>query len=126
MSLRQSTYQPRGIPATVDGELRTFLTQELRNISQAIGPNVIRSIAANEAQRQTDSIVLATGGAGGITYTLMAASAFPRFPVMVKKVDAAAGVITLGGTIDGVVNPTIVVQYATYTIVSDGTALYFV
>lgn len=124
MTIRQSTYQPRPVAASVEAELRAFLIQELRNISQAIVPNVVRTTAVSETQRITDRFVLLTTGAAGVTYTLLAPSAFPRFPVTVVKADNAAGAGTIAGTVSGTASRTLNAQYQALTIWSDGTALY--
>lgn len=127
MTLRQSTYQPRAIPDQgLSAELRAFLTQEFRNVSQAVPPNIIRSITGDETQRLQDWVVLADATAGNLTYTLVAPSAAGRFSVTVKKTDASANTVTIAGTIDGVVNLVLAVQYISYTLVSDGAAWWIV
>lgn len=67
-------------------------------------------------------ITLCTAGAGGFTVTLPAVVANEQ--VTVKKVDSGAGTITISpasGTIDGQSTVTIVMQYQSYHLVSDGT-----
>lgn len=67
-------------------------------------------------------IVLCTAGAGGFTVTLPASTINNQ--VIVKKVDAGAGTITVtptSGTIDGAATDTITTRYVSNTYVADGT-----
>lgn len=59
---------------------------------------------------------------GNTTVTLPAASAAPGQLYCIKKMDSAATTATIGGTVDGTVNPTITVQYEVWLIQSNGTA----
>lgn len=67
-----------------------------------VGPNEwndnhvhgIRAISASTAGVATDDFVKATGGAGGINYTLPPPARTGQ-PIIVQKVDAAVGVVTI-------------------------------
>lgn len=67
-----------------------------------VGPNEwndthvhgVRAISASTAGVATDDFVKATGGAGGINYTLPPPARTGQ-PIVVQKVDAAAGAITI-------------------------------
>ncbi|MGH8895493.1 MAG: hypothetical protein ACRDZ4_00375, partial [Egibacteraceae bacterium] len=85
--------------------------------------------AVNTALAATDvnKLVKATGGAGGITITLpdpTLAAVIGR-PIFVKKMDAAAGAITVSQfaaeTIDGAATVALASQYNSLQVVSDGT-----
>jgi|GEM_PF-3713469 len=77
---------------------------------------------------RTDGVVLATGGAGGIAVTLPAlADAYDAATqsgqvLLVKKVDAGAGAVTVDGsgaeTIDGGANVPLANQYDTALLVA--------
>jgi hypothetical protein len=87
------------------------------------------SVAVNTALVAADvnKVVLSTGGAGGITVTLPdpTLAAVIGKPINIKKVDAAAGAVTVDNfaaeTIDGATSITINSQYQSASIVSDGT-----
>jgi hypothetical protein len=88
--------------------------------------NVI-STSINTTLTNGNSIVLATGGAGGITVTLPAPTAGKIFNI--KKVDAGIGSITintLSGTIDGFSSKSLMVQYESFTITSNGTNYFII
>jgi hypothetical protein len=88
--------------------------------------NVV-SVSSNTPLTNGNSIVLATGGAGGITVTLPAPTAGKIFNI--KKVDAAPGSITISapsGTIDGVVSKSLAAQYDSFTITSNGTNFFII
>lgn len=116
---RSSVYlQPGAVPAQYEPG---FFVQEFAKIAQAIMPNVVRKITTSTTQFVSDALVLAYATTAPLTYTLLSPSAATRFPVDIKKMDATANAVTLVGTVDGVVNPTIVVQYTSLTLWSDGT-----
>lgn len=83
----------------------------------------IQSKSANYTLTATDCTILATGGAGGITLTLPAANSSSNL-IIIKKVDAAVGVITIGragsDVIDGATSITLTAQYETCILLSDG------
>jgi len=77
----------------------------------------------------TNNVVLASGGVGGITLTLPAASANKK--IMIKKVDSAAGAVTVSPNgseeIDGAnASKALYYENETITLVSNGTAWYAV
>lgn len=84
--------------------------------------------ATNPATGQ--QLILATGGGGGITITLPAASLNRGKVYRVKKVDAGAGAVTVtragADTIDGAANYGLAAQYDAVTIVSDGAATWHI
>lgn len=74
-----------------------------------------------------NSVVLATGGAGGITITLPPPATGKIFNI--KKIDSSPGFITVSapsGTIDGTVSKTIASQYDSLTITSNGTNFFLI
>lgn len=76
----------------------------------------------------SSDINLVTGGAGGITVKLPAPSSGKM--VIVKKIDSAAGVVTVSQnsteTIDGAASKALYYQYETLTFVSDGTNWFII
>jgi len=83
---------------------------------------------------QDHYIYLCTGGAGGITMQLDAASTFfssPRTKMLTfKKVDAGLGAITidpdLAETVDGAATYDVTSQWDSITIITDGTSWYII
>jgi hypothetical protein len=90
-----------------------------------LGGNVT-SASSNYTITAGDLFVLATGGAGGITVTLPAATKGGR--VTIKKVDSGAGAITIAPTssetIDGATVKSLAAQYDKIAVVSDGTSWF--
>jgi hypothetical protein len=87
----------------------------------------VAAVSSNTTLTNGNSIVLATGGAGGITVTLPAPTSGKIFNI--KKVDAGVGVITISppsGTIDGAASKTLTTQYDSLTITSDGTNFFII
>jgi hypothetical protein len=87
----------------------------------------VTAVSSNTTLTNGNSIILATGGAGGITVTLPAPTSGKIFNI--KKVDAGAGVITISppsGTIDGAASKTLTLQYDSLTITSNGTNFFII
>jgi hypothetical protein len=89
-----------------------------------------RAVVASGAITAQDQILLATGGAGGITLTLPAAAGMFRRTFTVKKVDAGVGAVTVDGagaeTIDGALSVLIASQYEALNLYSDGASWHIV
>src|SRR5881394_2222738 len=68
----------------------------------------------------TDETVLVDATAGAVSITLPTPTS--GRVLCVKKIDATASVVTLTGTVDGVVNPTLPAQYNSRMIQGDGSA----
>ena len=120
---RASDYRRLPVP---DEYAPDWMGQELMNVQRAISPTAIRTSTISTAQLANDRFTLMDATAGARNYTLLAPSAWPVFPITVKKIDASANAVTLVGTVDGVVNPTLAAQYVTRQIISDGVSLWFV
>lgn len=85
----------------------------------------VRAVSTTQTLLGGDSIVLATGGAGGITLTLPGPVSGKIYNI--KKVDAGVGAITINtssGTIDGAASKTLTTQYQSLTLASDGTNFF--
>jgi hypothetical protein len=99
-------------------------------ITSEVDPYVyanVTAVSSNTTLTNGNSIVLATGGAGGITVTLPAPTAGKIFNI--KKVDAGVGSITidtLSGTIDGFSNYVLGVQYESLTVTTNGTNYFII
>ena len=122
---------PTSVTLPLIGESRAFLYQSSTAIWTIVwaelpqqagaAPNRVTAQSGTYAAIAGD-IVFATAGAGGFTVTLPASTIGSQ--VVVKKVDAGAGTITItptSGTIDGSASSTIVTRYVSLTFVADGT-----
>jgi hypothetical protein len=80
---------------------------------------------ANSSVTISNNVTLATAGAGGITLTLPTAVGATGYVYIIKKVDQAAGVVTIEGdgaeTIDGALNKTLYFEDESIMVVSDNT-----
>ncbi len=103
---------------------RGFFEGEFGRIERAVMSRVTRTITVSGKQTPDDWCVFADATAAPLTYTLLPPRSSSPTPVTIKKTDAGANAVTIGGTVDGVVNPTLAAQYKTMTLVSDGTAWY--
>ena len=121
MTQRGGAYNRRPVPKDYDSD---WLAQEHQLLQQSIGPFVARSVATSVTQLSTDRYLLVDASGGARTVTLLVPSQWPPFPLTIIKTDSSANAVTLSGTVDGVVNPTLPLQYAARTLFSDGTSLW--
>lgn len=71
-----------------------------------------------------DYTILADATSAGFTVTLPAANTSTGRIFIIKKIDASGNAVTIGGTVDGVSNPTLTSQWQTARVQSNGTAYY--
>lgn len=103
------------------------------NTSTGTGPQIMRALRWTDVQApstnynvlSTDSVILATGGAGGINVNLPAPAGVGAGTMYgVKKVDAGAGAVTIvpgAGTIDGGASVALATQNQGAICINDGT-----
>lgn len=101
--IRTTAYTRRPTPDTVDAP---YLRTELENIQRAVPGAAVRRIAVSGTQLVTDRTVLAVCAAP-VTYTLLAPTLAPIFPLTVKNAYSSATTLTVAGTIDGTTNLTL-------------------
>lgn len=77
---------------------------------------------ANYTLLTTDNEIFADATSGAFTVTLPTASTCAGKIFTIVKTDTGPNAVTIGGTVSGVVNPTLTVQYACITVVSTGAA----
>lgn len=113
-------YSKRDIPPAYD---RAWLSTEFGNIQRAILPPTIRLIKTSGTVKPTarDNLLLINATAGPVTVDLEQPARVHGLVLTIKKIDASANAITILGTVDGVVNPTITAQYAGMQIIADET-----
>lgn len=84
---------------------------ELGNIQRAILPSRIIHITSGQYTATVQDSVLLVNATAAVTINLPDPSRVHGLVLTIKRVDASANTVTLIGTVDGVVNPTIVGQY---------------
>lgn len=113
-----------------DGTVVQFTRLDILNNWALVGtvPGATTSVSANYTAVPVDRTILASSGASGITVTLPAAVRGTQ--ITIKKVDSAAGVVTIattsGQTIDGLTTRVMSAQYDALTVESNGTAWYII
>lgn len=107
----------------------TIATQNADSVSFTgrVRLGAIASKSSSYPMTAADCTILATGGAGGITVTLPSANSSSNV-VIVKKVDAGVGAITVArdgtDTIDGATSISLASQYDTCLLISDGSGAW--
>ncbi len=120
-TIRAAKYVTRPPPKEYDPD---WLFTELQNIQRGILPTVVRTETTDTVQRTDDRVLLVDCTGGARSVTLLLPSAWLVYSFTVIKTDASANALTLTGTVDSVVNPTITVQFTSWTMTSTGTAIY--
>lgn len=113
-------YATRPVPqgATVE-QLAVFLGVEFQNIQRAFPSPMVRSTTIATTQLVTDRVLFADPTAGAFAVTLLSPISAPPWPFTIKNTTAGANLVTITGTVDGVVNPTIA-TLVWKTVQSDG------
>ena len=102
---------------------RGWWQTELGNIQRAIPTFPTRAIAGGSyTPTANDYALMVNTTTGNATITLPDPRRVQGLTLIIKKTDASANHVLIVGTVDGVVNPTLSAQYATFTVMSDGTA----
>lgn len=127
VSYFRTQYFRRPVP-TDPAELPAWLSQELQTIQQAIRPPSSRDVSANFMATPLYRFLECDSTNGNFTVTLPAATRVHDMEITLKKVVAANTVTvnTLGGTIDGAATTTLVAQWASKTLYSDGDNWYII
>ncbi|GAB4434129.1 MAG: hypothetical protein Kow00120_00250 [Anaerolineae bacterium] len=103
--------------------------QDLRDaVISAVGRLYGRALAVDATLTADDIVIVATGGASGITLTLPGAANSPYKVYLVIKADAGAGAVTLDGegseTINGAATYALSAQWKAALVWCDGAAWY--
>lgn len=114
-------YTKRPTPNAYD---RTFLDLEFSNIQRAIPAVVVQTVTADYMPLVGDTTVFVDATAGAVSVFLPTASRTKGMTFTIKKIDASVHAVTIAGTLDGAVNPTLATQYKAKTVQSDGTAWF--
>ena len=90
--------------------------------------HAVTSISASTSADDTAVVYLVDATAGAVTLTLPTATTTTRRIYHVKKTDSSANAVTIDGagaeTIDGATTQTLIAQYESIQIVSDGTSWF--
>jgi len=105
---------PATLPA-LNGSALTSLT------GAKVTHQVVTKVAADSPYTvlSTDETILVNATAGAVTITLPTVTSGRILTV--KKIDASANAVTLSGTVDGTVNPTLGTQWQSRILQGDGT-----
>jgi hypothetical protein len=119
-----SGYTKRAVPRSA-AALPGFLEAELGNIQRRIAGASHRTVTADTTVLISDGLILADSTAGPVTVTWPTPiSATEDWMITIKRINAGADAVTIAGTVDGVVDPTLGSQYDSLTIWSDGVSLH--
>ena len=84
----------------------------------------VRQTATSETLTASDYLVLVDANSAAVTVTLPTAASKEGSQIIVKKIDASVNAVTVEGdaaeTIDGAANQSLIAQYDSITIASDG------
>lgn len=119
MIIARPPYTPSAAPASYDP---AWVRTQLAGLSRAIKPANVRTVKAATTITVNDDLLLCDATAGAFPVTLLPANQCQFLEVTIKKSDASGNAVTISGTLDGVLNPTLAAQYKSKTVQSDGTS----
>lgn len=120
--LSGETYSKRAVPPASD-DLKTWankfvgwLNIEFGNVQRGAARAGSRTITANWTATAADGLILVDTTSGNRTVTLPAPESVKDMVLTIKRITAGVNTLTVVGTVDGVVNPTLATQWASMTI----------
>lgn len=81
----------------------------------------IKAVTAAYTVEEKIYCVLANATGGAFTVTLPSPVDRIGREIVIKRMNGGGNAVTIGGTVDGAVNPTLASQYAKMRVLSDGT-----
>lgn len=93
-----------------------WLSIELGKITRALRQSTTRTVTSATTVKQLDGLVLADATTAPFTVTLPDPNTVPSMVVTIKRVNAGGNAVTIGGTVDGTLNPTLGSRYASKTV----------
>lgn len=115
----RAAYSPPRPPTQYDAG---WWATQLGLLARAVPPIATRSVKAATTLLATDTTIFCDATAAAFTVTLLPPEQVQYMTVTIKKTDASANGVTIGGTTDGVLNRVLAAQYKAFTIQSDGIA----
>ena len=115
----------------VPGEYRqSHLEGEFAAVQRAVPPSKVTDVAAAYTAKADDHVILADATSGAFAVTLPVASRALRMEVTVKRVNGGGNAVTIArsgaDTIDGAASVSLGSQYASRTLISDGSVWHII
>lgn len=114
-------YTTPATPKSTDPWVRA----QIARLAQSVSPMNTRTLTANGMMQTTDDLILVDTAAGNVSVTLLPARQWQFVRVGIKNIGGAGNHVTLVGTVDGAVNPTLADKKASW-LQSDGTSIWLV
>lgn len=93
----------------------------ITNLARSVPPQITTSVTAAYTATTADDLIVCDATGGAFTVTLPEPDQVQFLRLTIKRINGGANAVTIGGTVDGSVNPTLAAQYASMTVQSDGT-----
>lgn len=112
-------YHAKPLPEAYD---KAALDTQFKNVAIAFPPILPTNVFGAYTAQTTDHFIFADATTAAFTVTLPNPADVQCMEVTIKKVDASGHAVTVGGTVDGAVNPSLASRYNAMTVYSDGVA----
>lgn len=99
--------------------LAAWLGIEFANVQRGSIRATSKTTTTDYTALVTDGLILADATVAPLTVTLPTPSAVHDMTVTIKRINGGGNAVTIGGTVDGVVNPTLAAQYDAMTVWAD-------
>ncbi len=114
-SISAQPYSKRPVPTDLT-QLSAWLTIELGNIQRGMIQPASKTISTNYTATTSDGLLLVDTTAGAISVTLPDPNRVHDMVVTIKRISAGAHNVTIVGTVDGTVNPSLTAQWKALTV----------
>lgn len=90
-------------------------------LARSVPPQTTREAVAATTVDVMDDLIVCDATGGAFTVTLPPADQVQFLKVSIKRINGGGNAVTIGGTVDASVNPTLASQWSAITVQSDGT-----
>lgn len=100
---------------------RSEIRTALGNLSRSVPPQITREVTAATTIETSDDLIVCDATGGAFSVTLLPADQVQFLKVTIKRINGGGNAVTVAGTVDATVNPSLGSQWASITVQSDGT-----
>lgn len=115
-------YAKRAVPAPDvsvkdwPARLSAWLGVELANVQRGTARATSRTVTTDTLATTADGVIVVDATGAPVTVTLPDPASAVNSAITIKRINAGANAVTIGGTVDGAVNPTLASRYDAVTV----------
>lgn len=105
-------------------KLAAWLGIEFMNVQRSVARASARTVTSATTATTNDGLILVDTTGGAVTVTLPDPTTCENTQLVIKRISGGGNNVTIGGTVDGTISPTLTVQWASMMVWSNGTGWF--